>query len=30
VFGKAALRLKHGKTAMAVKGRYIRLIDIDE
>lgn len=30
VFGKAALRLKHGKTAMAVKGRHIRLIDIDE
>ncbi len=30
VFGKAALRLKHGKTAMAVKGRHIQLIDIDE
>ncbi|MDA9930280.1 ribonuclease D [Alphaproteobacteria bacterium] len=30
VFGKAALRLKHGKIAMAVEGRQIKLIDIED
>lgn len=30
IFGKPALRLKHGRTAIAVKGRNIRLIDLED
>lgn len=29
IFGKPALQLKHGRTAMAVDGRRIRLIDLE-